>query len=86
LWIKSEPGILMGCMPPDVQADIITFASTAALRLPPSKEQDTLNLHGFTALVLSVATQGFPDVAPEARFTRFFEFSNQSGGHTLMAV
>jgi len=74
-------------MPSNVQAEITAFASTAARQQSSnsSKEQDVLNLHGFTALVLSVATQGFSNVAPEARCARFFEFCAQSGGSALMS-
>jgi len=77
----------MACLPHDVQAEI--NSAGAAYSDAPSrsavKDQDFINLQGFTALLLSAATQGFPDVAPEARIMRLFEFCRDSGGATILA-
>jgi hypothetical protein len=35
-------------------------------------------------LLLSAATQGFPDVAPEVRISRFFSFAESSGGEKFI--
>ena len=78
LWIHKESSLLVGCLPPDVQEEIDS-ADSGSVGGP-----DSLNLLGFTALILSSATQGFPDVAPEARTIRFFEFARASGGGTFL--
>ena len=58
--------------------DVMTPATEGKKRM-----EDKLNLAGFTILLVTIATQGFPDIAPEGRVSRLFEFSSQSGGGTF---
>ena len=94
LWVRGDLALLLSSLPRDVRAEIDSRAvaglnlstsllSAEADKKSPRRERDEdgrLELASFTILLLSSATQGFPDVAPEARVSRFFSFAESSGG------
>lgn len=80
--------MLVSCLPPDVQSELSAIAAMGMtqsdLKKSPKRDvnENKLTLGNFTVVLAAVATQGFPDIAPEARIMRLFEFAAASGGNT----